>query len=331
MVITSPFQDDDPIVFANDAFLALTGYAEEEVVGRNCRFLQGPETDARAVERLRRSLAAGDELTVELLNYRKDGTTFWNCLSVSPVQDDSGRVIYFFGSQRDVTAEKQSEIALIQSSEGLRSDVAARTAELEAALAQKTALLHEIDHRVKNNLQLISSLMLLQSRRITDDKARQALKSMLERVTAVATVHRRLFQGDDSQRFDVADFVRDLAGDLALTAGRDDVLLDLDLQPAAIAAASAAPFALVANELISNALRHAYPAGRGGRITVRVAPDGEACLLSVTDAGLGLNGAAKGFGLTIVDLLCRQLHAELTTEQAGPGHRARVHVPATVN
>ena len=91
---------------------------------------------------------------------------------------------------------------------------------LEEALARKDALLRELDHRVKNNLQLIASLILLQSRRTTDEAARQALKTVLERVTAVATVHRRLFQGDPL-RFDVADFVRELTGDLAAAVGRD--------------------------------------------------------------------------------------------------------------
>src|SRR5450432_3372033 len=104
----------------------------------------------------------------------------------------------------------------------------ARSGALEAALAQKTALLEEVDHRVKNNLQLIASLILLQSRRTADEAARAALKSVLERVTAVATVHRRLFQGDPS-RLEVADFVRDLTSDLAAAAGRDDLEIALDL------------------------------------------------------------------------------------------------------
>ena len=101
---------------------------------------------------------------------------------------------------------------------------------LEAALAEKSALLHEVDHRVKNNLQLIASLILLQGRRTQDPAARQALKTVLERVNAVATVHRRLFRGD-VQRFDVAEFVRDLAGDVAAAAGRGDVAIELDLEP----------------------------------------------------------------------------------------------------
>jgi two-component sensor histidine kinase len=204
--------------------------------------------------------------------------------------------------------------------------LAARVRELEAEVAQKTALFREIDHRVKNNLQLISSLMLLQSRRITDDTARQALRSMLERVTAVATVHRRLFQGDDPQRFDVADFVGELTGDLAMSAGRDDITITTDLEHVAIAASAAAPFALIVNELVGNALKHAFP-GRPGAVAVRVAADADECILTVADNGLGMDGASGGFGATIVQLLCRQLHAVQETQTGAAGTRITLRLP----
>jgi two-component sensor histidine kinase len=199
---------------------------------------------------------------------------------------------------------------------------------LEEALAQQSALLHEIDHRVKNNLQLIASLILLQSRRTADEGAKAALKTVLERVTAVATVHRRLFQGDPLA-FDVADFVRDLAGDLAAAAGRDDLEIALVLDQVIIPASSAAPFALVFNELLGNALKHAFPAGRAGRIAVTLAEQGSACVLTVADDGVGLEGHQAGFGSALVKLLCQQLHAGLEVVDAQPGVRATVTVPMT--
>ncbi len=196
------------------------------------------------------------------------------------------------------------------------------------ALAQKDALLHEIDHRVKNNLQLIASLILLQTRRTADPAAQAALKTVLDRVTAVATVHRRLFQGDPL-RFDVADFVRDLAGDLAAAAGRDDLEIALDLDHVSIPAAAAAPLALVVNELMNNALKHAFPPGRGGRIAVSLhAGDGRA-RLTISDDGDGLQARPPAFGLTIVKLLCQQLHAEYEIAESQPGVRATVLVPMT--
>jgi two-component sensor histidine kinase len=200
------------------------------------------------------------------------------------------------------------------------------SAALAEALAQKDALLHEIDHRVKNNLQLIASLILLQSRRTTDPAARAALKTVLDRVTAVATVHRRLFQGDPL-RFHVADFVRDLTADLAAAAGRDDLEIVLQLYQVSIPAASAAPLALVVNELLTNALAHGFPAARSGRVTVSLQGGEGGCRLSVADDGAGLDGQPPGFGLTIVKLLCQQLHAEFELADAQPGVRATVVVP----
>ena len=99
MVITDPNQIDNPIVFANKAFQNLTGYERSEIIGRNCRFLQGPETDRQDVEKIRRATEAGESIDVDLLNYRKDGSTFWNALFVSPVRDDAGNVVFFFASQ----------------------------------------------------------------------------------------------------------------------------------------------------------------------------------------------------------------------------------------
>lgn len=103
MIVTDPRQYDNPIVFANDAFLRLTGYTRLEVTGRNCRFLQGPETDPAAVDRIRAAIRDAVDIHVHLLNYRRDGTTFYNALYVGPVRDAAGTVVYFFASQLDVT------------------------------------------------------------------------------------------------------------------------------------------------------------------------------------------------------------------------------------
>lgn len=189
-------------------------------------------------------------------------------------------------------------------------------------------VLHEVDHRVKNNLQLIGSLILLQSRKAPDASARAALKSVLERVTAVATVHRRLFQGDPL-RFEVADFVRDLTGDLAAAAGRDDLEIALALDEVTVPSSSAASLALVISELLGNALKHAFPAGRAGRVTVSLIDQGSVLVLTIADDGVGMAGAEPGFGSTIVKLLCQQLHAELQAVPANPGTQVTLRVPKT--
>ena len=114
MIVTDPNQPDNPILFVNKAFLAMTGYTSDELVGTNCRFLQGPETDKATVNEVREAVAAEREIAVEILNYRKNGSTFWNALFISPVRDKAGKLLYFFGSQLDVSRRRDAEDALRQ-------------------------------------------------------------------------------------------------------------------------------------------------------------------------------------------------------------------------
>jgi PAS domain S-box-containing protein len=114
MVVTDPRQADNPIVFINGAFLDLTGYTSDEVLGRNCRFLQGPDTDRSTVEELRTALADHRAVAVDILNYKKDGTRFWNGLFIGPVFDKDGVLLYFFASQLDITSRRISEISYTQ-------------------------------------------------------------------------------------------------------------------------------------------------------------------------------------------------------------------------
>ena len=114
MIVTDPRQPDNPIVFANRAFMSMTGYAKHELLGRNCRFLQGPETDSDTIGELRAAIRERRDFSTEILNYRKNGTTFWNALFVSPVFNAKGDLVYFFGSQLDVSRRRDAEDALGQ-------------------------------------------------------------------------------------------------------------------------------------------------------------------------------------------------------------------------
>jgi PAS domain S-box-containing protein len=123
IAISDPRLPDNPIVFVNDSFCRLSGYAREEVIGRNCRFLQGPGTDPAAVARIRAAVEASQGIEIDLRNHRKDGTPFWNRLLIAPVRDHDGQVAYFCASQVDVTLERDRVT-------GLETENAALLAEL---------------------------------------------------------------------------------------------------------------------------------------------------------------------------------------------------------
>ncbi len=121
IIITDPNRPDDPIVYVNPAFEGLTGYAAGEILGRNCRFLQGEDRDQPALDEMRSALAQGRGCRVVVRNYKKDGTPFWNDLSISPVRDAEGRLINFVGVQEDVTERRRTEEALREAEESYRS------------------------------------------------------------------------------------------------------------------------------------------------------------------------------------------------------------------
>ncbi|WP_158810985.1 histidine kinase dimerization/phosphoacceptor domain -containing protein [Beijerinckia sp. L45] len=332
MIITDPRLPDNPIVYANAAFLGLTGYSRAEVMGRNCRFLQGPDTDRDAVTAIRVAIAGRVDIAVDLLNYRKDGSTFWNGLYLSPVINASGELQFFFASQLDVTDRVMAQMQVSIQKDLLEREVTRRTQDLQDALAAKTMLVHEVDHRVKNNLQMIASLLVMQARTIKDPEAQASLRGMLQRVESIGTIHRRLYQSSDVQQFDLADFIRDIAGELIKASGRDDIALALDLEPINVRSEQASPVALMLNELITNALKHAFPFGRAGQLAIEIRRAQDILNVVVADNGVGMapgqaEPAKAGFGRRLIKTVARQLRAEVTWLSNDPGTRVDIAMP----
>jgi len=168
MILTDPNKPDNPVVFANKAFLDLTGYEESEILGRNCRFLQGPGSDRDVVAEMREAVEKVDAVSVEILNYKRDGTPFWNSVFIGPVYDTSGELLYFFASQLDVSRRRNSEQAYRQSQK-------------MEAIGQLTA---GLAHDFNNLLQVVNgNLELLASRPLDDRSLRyiDAARSAAER------------------------------------------------------------------------------------------------------------------------------------------------------
>ena len=133
VMISDPNQRDNPLIFVNRAFSQLTGYNDNEVLGRNSRFLEGAKTDPLASEAIQQALREVKPIRVEILNYRKDGGTFWNDLSITPVLDDRSLVVYWVGVQNDVSEQKLASLALRRERDRLRRQLAFATSLAAAA------------------------------------------------------------------------------------------------------------------------------------------------------------------------------------------------------
>lgn len=324
MVITDTSLPDHPIVFANVAFLRLTGYRKAEVLGRNCRFLQGPQTDPGTVAVLRRAIQQRQEIAVKLLNYRKDGAPFWNALRISPLQGIGDDIRYFVGAQRDITAHKRGQAEIRKQ---IESSVAKRTGELQHLLAatetqlrQKELLLREVNHRVRNSLQLVSAALQLQAHAVVDPHGRQLLEESCNRVIAIAQIHQSLSQTNGRDRIEFCRYLHQLCAGVA----RPPATLTVTADQAELPTDQAISLALIANELVTNALKHARPEGGLVRIgvTFRACPD--RLEITVADDGQGLPvtfdpATGGGFGWQLIRMLAHQIKGHLTLRPSTSG------------
>jgi PAS domain S-box-containing protein len=297
MLVTDPGQPDNPIILANQAFLDLTGYAADEVVGRNCRLLQGPETDPKHIEQVREAVAAQTEITIELRNHRKDGSSFWNELLISPIHDDDGKLLYYFASQKDISKRRQAR-------------------ELEA---EEFRLLREVDHRAKNALALVQGIV-----RLSRSENAQAYASAVQaRVEALARAH-ALLSSARWRSVPVAQLieaeVKPFGSKRVSISGEE---IDLDAE-------QVQPLALVLHEMFSNAHRHGSLSAAGGTVTIRWTRVGDRLVLHWTESG-GPPPAEEripSFGTRLIDTTVeRQLVGRALFDWKATGLESRFELP----
>lgn len=328
MVVTDPGQTDNPIVFVNEAFQDLTGYTREECVGHNCRFLQGPETDPKTVSKIRNAVEAGEDVSVDILNYRKDGTTFWNALYLSPVRGGNGDIQFFFASQLDVSQRVNAQQKVVDQKEQVEHEVRVRTADLEASVEAQALLLHEVDHRVKNNLSVIGSLLRMQIRDSDDPNVRKALRSTMERVDAMAAVHRRLYQSDDVRYFEVSSYAANIVQDAISASRYKDVFLHSDVQTVHLPSEHATSFGLLLNEILLHLFDPYTPIKS---VNLRSSADNENIRIVLSNEVVEKTpqDAVSPLGIKLIARLSGQLNATVEWEHSLSGLTATLTIPVT--
>jgi two-component sensor histidine kinase len=185
-------------------------------------------------------------------------------------------------------------------------------------------MLKEIHHRVKNNLTVISSLLDLQSSYLQDEKAREMLQNSMERVRTMAMIHTQLYQSQDLARVDFGHFIRDLIGNISQSYGRAEfpVEIHVDAGEISLGIDASIPCGLILNELVTNALKHAFPEGKEGEINIRMRSEDNRVSLTVQDNGIGFPASidltkVKSLGLELVNLLVGQINGRMDMQVDG--------------
>jgi two-component sensor histidine kinase len=264
-----------------------------------------------------RRLLAGEisHYHMEKRYIHKDGRIVWVSLTVSLVRHADGTPAYFVSQIQDITQRRAAH------------------EQIQASLAEKEVLLKEIHHRVKNNLQVISSLLRIQSGYLKDPADTEILRECETRIQTMAMVHERLYQSGNFAEIDFGGHLRELAALVVRAQSRDPERFRLDVQCASalVSLDDAIPLGLIAAELMINAFKHAFSDRTYGCVRVRFQREAEGLILEVADDGVGLPAdfnfeQGKTLGLRLIRSLARQLRAEVSAESA-PGATIRVRVP----
>lgn len=289
------------IALVNGQVEKLFGYPREELMGMSVDMLvparfraSHPTTRVSFFEGPRaRPMGAGRDL----FGLRKDGSEVPIEIGLNPVETPEGWFV--LSSIVDITERQRAAEHVARS------------------LREKETLLREIHHQVKNNLQVISSLLRLQSSRVEDPRWAALLEESQARVDAIALVHERLYLADDVARVDFSSYLEELARNLSSAFADARVVIVVHAGGAELPVDCAISCGLVVNELLTNALKHAFTDGRSGRVAVRASRQAAEVEIEVEDDGVGIedNPAGDGMGLTLIKALARQLGGTFSLEK----------------
>ena len=293
--------------YVSPSVYKLRGYTVEEVLNQSMEDVLTPESYQSITENLPGAIQAflsGEESAILQTNRVdqtcKDGSIVHTEVVTSLLTDDDKNVTGILGVSRDITKRVEME------------------EELKKSLQEKEMLLKEIHHRVKNNLMIISSLLNLQSRYIKDKEALSIFKESQSRANSMALIHERLYRSDDLKRINFGDYIRKLSNDLFRTYVADNgrIKLNIDVEDVMMDINTSIPLGLILNELVSNALKHAFPGDMGGEINVIFKSSGEDYQLTVSDNGVGLPADldyknTDSLGMQLVNNLTGQIDGNL--------------------
>lgn len=332
IVITDSTLPDHPIIFSNNAFLRLVGYSLGEVLGRSCRDFMGLNVDPMVTSLLDEAFANSEE--AEIRFYQKSGAPIWVSVFVSRILDDAGTAIQRTVSFLDISRRRAAEEELHRSNLLLERRVKDRTQALETALADKDLLLREINHRAKNTLQLAVSLLSLQAR---ENSARSGdFDSVIDQLSTLTHVYELLDRTPSGDVVNAGECLRDLATGLmrSLIPKSSGIRLEIEAEDLYWPTDLVISVALIANEALTNALKHAFHGRQSGVVSLRLATKTPTKVeLVIADDGVGRRDdlmKATSFGSHLIESLAKKIGATLD-KKYDDGTKLILSIPTITN
>ncbi|MGD9975296.1 MAG: sensor histidine kinase [Desulfatirhabdiaceae bacterium] len=305
--------------YASESFLKMAGVTQEQCSNSGWGNLLHPDDAEHTIATWQECVRTGGKWDIENRFRGTDGQWHHILTRGLPVKNDQGEIFCWAGINLDISRLKGVE------------------ERLKKSLAEKDMLLKEVHHRVKNNLQIISSLVSLQADTLADEQLQEVFSDVRDRVRTMALVHEKLYQSDDLARLDFSEYAHGLLNYLwsAHGAATRNVRLTMSITPVILPVEMVVNCGLILNELAANAIKHAFPHDGGGEVSVTLEHDaatGDTCLC-VRDSGVGLPPdldcrQASSLGLRLVKMLTKQIHGSL---QTGPGPGAEFQIRFNIN
>jgi PAS domain S-box-containing protein len=282
----------------NPAFARMHGQSIEELTGQSLEYVVAPPECHRLAEQIRLSVEKGHH-TFEIDHIREDGSTFPTQMDITVVKDQSGDVLHWIMNIQDISERKHAEH------------------QIQDSLREKEVLLREIHHRVKNNLQVIISLLGLQAGTIADAETRALFQESQGRIRSMALVHEELYRSKNLAKINLNDYLHRLAIDLFnFYDHSSSVTLRVEVDDIFLSVEETTPCGMIVHELVANALKHAFPKKRAGEIKISMHKVDSSLVLTVSDNGIGFSPGldfhkAGSLGLQLVNILTSQLEGAI--------------------
>ncbi|MCC6275688.1 MAG: PAS domain S-box protein [Leptospiraceae bacterium] len=293
------------IEYVNSKFTQTTGYAFNDVLGKNPRILKSGEFSPEDYKILWETILSGKEWKGELHNRKKNGELYWELASISPIINDQNEITSFLAVKEDITDRK----------------IAGQI--LQESIREKELLLSEIHHRVKNNLQVVSAIINMGASVIKDKDVVKFLNDTSLRVRAMGILHNKLYTSSDFAHIDMLDYIQTIVEQIAkIQNAAKNIRVIYDIRNIEMNIETAMPCGLIVNEVVTNSFKYAFLDRQAGEIGISLHFDDESYSMRIYDDGVGIRKKVNPensptLGLQMIHMLTKQLHGTISTDDVG--------------